>query len=167
MPMLDSKVINVYKLTPYDRSEVLLFFYNVTQEEALATINAGNMHNVPKSMSQIKTVSRSKELLREMLNDSPETFDTFNGFHQYDEEFKKIGLRVIWMNKVGTLRDFYATLSHELLHLCQTFLPRYLNRNVELEAEAYFHSNLLRAISEEVEQNASDYEIVTPDKSSE
>lgn len=40
--------------------------------------------------------------------------------------------------------DFdYIALSHECLHICQFFLPDILNRNKEIEAEAYYHSHLM------------------------
>lgn len=39
-----------------------------------------------------------------------------------------------------------VTLAHELLHLCQEFLPTFLDRDVEHEAEAYFHTNLMNKI---------------------
>ena len=35
------------------------------------------------------------------------------------------------------------TLAHEMLHVCQEFLPQFLNRDEEMEAEAYFHSYLM------------------------
>lgn len=37
------------------------------------------------------------------------------------------------------------TLAHEMLHVCQEFLPDFLNRNDEMEAEAYFHSYLMES----------------------
>ena len=36
-----------------------------------------------------------------------------------------------------------TTLAHEMLHVCQEFLPQFLNRDEEAEAEAYFHSYLM------------------------
>ena len=41
-----------------------------------------------------------------------------------------------------------ATLAHEVLHLCQEFLPRYLDRDEEHEAEAYFHTYIMTKIIE-------------------
>lgn len=38
------------------------------------------------------------------------------------------------------------TLAHEVLHICQDFLPTYLDRNEEQEAEAYFHSYIMQEI---------------------
>lgn len=37
------------------------------------------------------------------------------------------------------------TLAHEMLHVCQEFLPQFLNRDEEMEAEAYFHSYLMHS----------------------
>lgn len=37
-----------------------------------------------------------------------------------------------------------CVLAHELLHICQFFLPDYLDRDEEKEAEAHFHSHLMR-----------------------
>lgn len=48
-------------------------------------------------------------------------------------------------------RDKYkdmVTVSHEVLHLCQAFLPRFLNRDVEHEAETYFHAMITLKIVE-------------------
>lgn len=39
-----------------------------------------------------------------------------------------------------------VTVAHEVLHLCQEFLPKYLDRDEEHEAEAYFHSYVMKRI---------------------
>jgi hypothetical protein len=39
-----------------------------------------------------------------------------------------------------------VTLAHEVLHLCQEYLPLYFNRDIEHEAEAYFHSFVMDRI---------------------
>lgn len=39
------------------------------------------------------------------------------------------------------------TLSHEVLHICQFFLPDILIRDQEWEAEAYFHTYLMEKIT--------------------
>ncbi len=38
----------------------------------------------------------------------------------------------------------YITLAHEIVHLCQFYLPDFLDRDREVEAEAYFHSHMMR-----------------------
>jgi putative lipase involved disintegration of autophagic bodies len=40
------------------------------------------------------------------------------------------------------------TVAHELLHLCQEFLPTFFNRDIEHEAEAYFHTYIMTKIIE-------------------
>lgn len=37
----------------------------------------------------------------------------------------------------------YCCLAHEVLHICQFFLPDCLDRNREIEAEAYLHTHLM------------------------
>lgn len=37
----------------------------------------------------------------------------------------------------------YAKLAHEVTHICQFYLPHVLDRNKELEAEAYLHTHLM------------------------
>lgn len=37
----------------------------------------------------------------------------------------------------------YARLAHEILHICQFYLPDVLDRNKEHEAEAYLHTHLM------------------------
>lgn len=38
----------------------------------------------------------------------------------------------------------YCKLAHEVLHICQFFLPDALDRNKEYEAEAYLHTHLMK-----------------------
>jgi len=38
----------------------------------------------------------------------------------------------------------YCILAHEILHLCQFHLPDILNRDREIEAEAYLHTHLMQ-----------------------
>jgi hypothetical protein len=38
------------------------------------------------------------------------------------------------------------TLAHEVLHLCQEYLPIFLDRDEEHEAEAYFHTHIMTNI---------------------
>ena len=37
----------------------------------------------------------------------------------------------------------YCKLAHEVLHICQFMLPDILDRNKELEAEAYLHTHIM------------------------
>lgn len=77
----------------------------------------------------------------------------------------KFGLRrVIENTKTGETKDLfyiildefkfedydYLALAHECLHICQFFLPNILDRNKEIEAEAYFHSHLMKKCLEAI-----------------
>jgi len=43
--------------------------------------------------------------------------------------------------------DFdYTRVAHEVLHLCQFYLPDLLDRDTEVEAEAYFHTHIMGQI---------------------
>ena len=42
--------------------------------------------------------------------------------------------------------DNVITIAHEVLHLCQEYLPKFLNRDEEHEAEAYFHTHVMTRI---------------------
>lgn len=48
----------------------------------------------------------------------------------------------------------YVILSHELLHICQFYLPSInVNRDKEIEAEAYFHSFLMQKCLDKIRKN--------------
>lgn len=40
--------------------------------------------------------------------------------------------------------DHYCKLAHEIVHICQFYLPDILDRDREIEAEAYYHTHLMR-----------------------
>lgn len=51
----------------------------------------------------------------------------------------------IIINKQFTFSDEdYTKLAHEVVHLCQFHLPTYLDRDREVEAEAYTHSDIMK-----------------------
>jgi hypothetical protein len=55
-----------------------------------------------------------------------------------------INVSGIFLRDVFRFTDMeYTSLAHEILHICQFLLPEYLDRNKEVEAEAYYHSHLM------------------------
>jgi hypothetical protein len=50
------------------------------------------------------------------------------------------------------LFKFLGTVSHECVHVCQRFLINYFDRDVEIEAEAYFHTYLFENIVDALER---------------
>lgn len=58
---------------------------------------------------------------------------------------KEIEFYYIILKNTFTFSDEdFIKLSHEVLHICQFFLPDILNRDKETEAEAYLHTYLMR-----------------------
>lgn len=52
--------------------------------------------------------------------------------------------------------NHYCMLAHELVHLCQFYLPDVLDRNVEHEAEAYFHTYMMETILRIIKEGKKD-----------
>lgn len=58
---------------------------------------------------------------------------------------KKIQYYYLYLRDCFDFSDYsYCVLAHEILHICQFFLPEVLDRNKEHEAEAYLHTWLMR-----------------------
>lgn len=53
---------------------------------------------------------------------------------------------IVINEKFKNTHEDYIILAHEVLHLCQFILPYILERDKEIEAEAYLHSHLMRQI---------------------
>lgn len=50
----------------------------------------------------------------------------------------------IYLRDQFTFTDWeYCALAHECLHICQFFIPDVLERDREIEAEAYLHTHLM------------------------
>lgn len=49
--------------------------------------------------------------------------------------------------------DHMVKLAHEVLHICQFYLPSFLNRDMEYEAEAYTHTYIMRQIISKIKEN--------------
>lgn len=76
----------------------------------------------------------------ELLSDG----DYFALHRHFDYKGQEKHLYYIILKKKFKFTDqCYATLAHEVLHICQFYLPRILDRNKEHEAEAYLHTYLM------------------------
>lgn len=47
----------------------------------------------------------------------------------------------------------YCKLAHEITHICQFYLKDVLNRDKEIEAEAYLHTHLMRQCLKQLRSN--------------
>lgn len=55
-----------------------------------------------------------------------------------------VNLYYIVLKKKFKFTDYdYCILAHEILHICQFFLPQVLDREREIEAECYLHTHLM------------------------
>lgn len=57
---------------------------------------------------------------------------------------KKTQVFYIIIREFNFKDEEYIRLAHEILHICQFFLPDVLERDREFECEAYLHSHLMR-----------------------
>jgi hypothetical protein len=110
-----------------------------------------------KNLKDIKSFYSTKEEWAKFLEDNREDLDgldkdgglTSHGVFIYREMKDKNCKMRMMILKYGfspSNPENMRTLAHETLHLCQEFLPQFLNRDEEMEAEAYFHSHIMHSI---------------------
>jgi len=77
-----------------------------------------------------------------------ETSTVQGTYCSYDSSTSDDDFRLLILRKSLDFKNPNAviTVAHEVLHLCQEFLPKYLDRDEEHEAEAYFHSYVMKRI---------------------
>lgn len=105
-----------------------------------------------------KTLAAKRELL-DFIDRNAADIDSYNsldseshGIFIYNKA-QAFWLMVLKKGFNPDAREDIFTLSHETTHLCQIFLPQYLNRDEELEAEAYFHNYVMREICRGFDDN--------------
>ncbi len=99
--------------------------------------------NFPMHLKQIK----KNVVLRECLEIAMTDCDHLRGLmHSWEDQEGERGYLIHIDPTHITHTDFILTIAHEVLHLCQRHLSIYFNRNVEVEAEAYFHEDLTKRI---------------------
>ncbi len=156
----------VISLIPYNKDAHLFVGFGLTDKEVVDKFSASGdlYYRPPTTLAQIKTRVSSKERVKKLLLEWPMDERTGGVVNFEDELYEENGWVIMRfpdevyfeeMTKPEILK-FCITLSHEVLHVCQLFLPKFLDRDSELEAETYFHDYLMGAIIEaiiEKEQN--------------
>lgn len=103
-----------------------------------------------------------KWFVKQHKNKNKESLPWMNALMQFEKEAREGGNRYFYVQmqnrKDGKFKyyffvmitdpfdfsDFhYVKLAHEMVHICQCYLPDILDRNKEREAEAYLHSHLM------------------------
>jgi len=147
--------IDTVLLEPYSTERMIIVSgYNCN--EVLAWYH--DAYGVPQSnkLSDIKDFYKVKAEWIQFIKDNREDLDGLDkdggGIGQgvyitRDSSDKNCKLRLMIL-KYGFSPynpENMRTLAHEVLHLCQEFLPQFLDRNEEREAEAYFHSYVMQS----------------------
>ncbi len=155
---MSTELITSVSLEPYSK-EMLLVFSGVSAEQVLKYFSENVTYSGCNTIKDIKQNSLDKAAWLELIKKSSEEIDLLN--NEGDLKISNTGLFIFeqhkhkdsWMYMICLKKGFdptnpedMITLSHEVLHLCQNFLSKFLNRDEEQEAEAYFHSHIMRFI---------------------
>lgn len=147
--------IDTILLEPYSTERILIVSgYNC--DDVLAWYN--DVMGKPESnkLSEIQLFYKLKAEYVKFIEDNREDLDGLDkdgngvgqGVYIYRKSLEKnCKLRMVIL-KYGfspSNPEHMRTLAHEMLHVCQEFLPQFLDRNEEMEAEAYFHSYLMHS----------------------
>ncbi len=159
-----SKGIYNIALVPYDQHYILTVCVGLTMEEILDKfrIDGAIYPNPPKNLRSLKNRSRHLEVITSQLEfwdmrkyiNEIETGKS-NGVCLSSDELDEQKTIFMFLPDVDyadqtkeSLAKLIITVSHETIHVCQFFLPKYLKRDDEPEAEAYFHDYIVECIVE-------------------
>lgn len=149
-------VINIIELEPYS-SEVLILIKGYNYCEVVEWYKEMFAKTDEKNLAKIKThyhwYNEHLTFFKDIEPDITKAYEaktTVEGAYLSQElkSYPGTKIRVIVLKNTWEITNPHhmATLAHELLHLCQEFLPTFLNRDIEHEAEAYFHTYLMTRI---------------------
>lgn len=157
---MNTCLIHPVVLEPYS-SEQLIVICGYNCEEVINWFENQDVGPAKKDLKSIKSFYQTKAEWISFFKDHKEDIDGLDkdgdgsghGMYIYRElvsdkgcKARAIILKYGWSPYEPTNM---RTLAHEMLHVCQEFLSQYLNRDNEMEAEAYFHSYLMESIYKE------------------
>ena len=142
------KKLYYFTTQPYGSCQIIVSI-GLAEEEL---VNAFNPIKHPENFSKVKHISALKRnaAIKEFVESNVKHMEGTLGFMsklEFENGVEMYHIH-IGMGERYTELEFFLTVSHEVLHLCQRHLPPYFNRDKEIEAEAYFHENLTRKIIE-------------------
>jgi hypothetical protein len=150
-------VIDTVELQPYGNDRVIVVCgYNADEviewfKENNSNPESNDLKKIKKHFAWFNEIIEQIEDCREDLAGMDKDGESAgHGMYAWEElkTYPRSMFRMIIL-KYGfdpTDPSNMTTLCHEVLHLCQEFLPKFLNRDVEKEAEAYFHSHIVEKI---------------------
>lgn len=147
--------IDAILLEPYS-SERLIVVSGYNYEELLEWYQ--NAFGKPESnkLSEIKDFYNVKNQYLKFFKDNQEELDGLDKdgggigegvyiYRKIPNTDSKIRMVILKYGFTPSNPHHMRTLAHEMLHVCQELLPQFLNRDEEMEAEAYFHSYLMES----------------------
>jgi hypothetical protein len=148
-------VINVISLEPYS-SEQLIVVSGYSCDEMLEWYKKEVGDPKSNKLSEIKKFLKEKEEFLNFISDNRGDIDGLDkggdsvgqGVYIYRQppgRSYKLRLLILRYGFSPYKPHNMRTLAHEMLHVCQEFLPQFLDRDEEMEAEAYFHSYLMES----------------------
>lgn len=149
-------ILETISLAPYDDNNPLLLVCGASYEETLLFAKENfSCYNGATDLKIIKRRSIARSEFFEFLKDFEKTLNEFHTEENKEtyrngscitDAVKGYYLIILSSDFSTTNTENLITLAHEVLHLCQALLPHYLDRDEEQEAEAYFHSHIMRSI---------------------
>jgi hypothetical protein len=152
-------MINAVTLGPYWDDGVLLVSFGESKKQLKAYVDdvhrsnlaepgCLNKKHVRKMWTNWNKLFNQKELASRLDEVESKVYTTRGSvFYDMGTDYPCL-LMVLGSDFDCTDYEDLITLAHECLHVCQRILPIYLTRDEEHEAEAYFHSHLMRKIIE-------------------
>lgn len=147
--------IDTILLEPYSTERIIIVSgYNC--DEVLAWYCDAFGKPESNKLSDIKEFYKVKAEWIKFIEDNREDLDGLdkdgNGigqgvyiYRKSPEKNCKLRMLILKYGFSPSNPEHMRTLAHEMLHVCQEFLPQFLDRNEEMEAEAYFHSYLMQS----------------------
>ena len=147
--------IDSISLEPYS-SERMILVSGFNCDEVLTWYKDAYRKPESNKLSDIKEFCKDKAEWVKFIEDNREDLDGLdkdgggvgNGVYitrKHSSKNCKMRMMILKYGFSPTNPENMRTLAHEVLHLCQEFLPQFLNRDEEMEAEAYFHSYIMHS----------------------
>jgi hypothetical protein len=128
----------------YTYDEVVDWFKNIFSTTTEKNLTKIREHYIWYN-SQLESFKKCKSDIENGMDETSTVQGTYCSYKAADNESD---FRLLILKKSLDFKNPNAviTVAHEVLHLCQEFLPTYLDRDEEHEAEAYFHTYIMKRI---------------------